>query len=359
MMYKYRWLLATLGLVTALAVAVPASAATNNNNGSGGMVGWFNSIFHRGVQNGTNKPMPGNFIFGTVAGISGDTLTVTSQPRPMPVNSSTTPAPAPTTYTVDATNATVTKNNAASTVSAIAVGDTVAIQGTISGTNVTATTIRDGLMMMRGGPGAGRGRGVFGTVATINGNTLTVTSKMGGPNSTSTTTTTYTVDATNAKVTKDNAASTISAIAVGDTVAIQGTISGTNITATMIRDGVMTPGQPTNPLIQGNGEPVIAGTISNISGNTLTVTNKSNVTYTVDVTNAKVTKGNAASTVSAIVVGDNVVIQGTVNGTSITAASVIDSGTTPTKTGMTGNSSNPHPGIFGSIGSFFKRIFGF
>ena len=80
-----------------------------------------------------------------------------------------------------------------------------------------------------------------------------------------TTATTYTVDASSATVTKNGAASTVSAIAVGDTVMVQGTVSGTNVTAKTIRDGV---GQG-QPAIQGNGQPVVAGTVTAINGNSV------------------------------------------------------------------------------------------
>ena len=56
----------------------------------------------------------------------------------------------------------------------------------------------------------------------------------------------------------------------------------------------------------------------------MTVTNKSNVTYTVDATNAKIVQGQNTIAVSNVAVGDSVVVQGTVNGNSITASSVID-----------------------------------
>jgi hypothetical protein len=77
-------------------------------------------------------------IFGQVTAINGTTITITDSR-----NSST--------YTVDASNATVTKNGAASSVSAIAVGDTIVVQGTTSGDSVTATSIMDGFS---GGHGA-------------------------------------------------------------------------------------------------------------------------------------------------------------------------------------------------------------
>ncbi len=163
---------------------------------------------------------------------------------------------------------------------------------------------------------------VFGTVSSVSGNTIMVSGRVGF--GTSTPAVAYTVDATNAKVMKNNAAGTISSIVAGDTVFVQGTITGTNVVATNIRDGVMMGGKgrmasSTPNQIQGNGEPVVAGTISAISGNTITVSNKSNVTYTVDATNAKVLVGNSTSAIANLKVGDAVVIQGTVNGNSIAA----------------------------------------
>ncbi len=209
-----------------------------------------------------------------------------------------------------------------------------------------------------------RAPGIFGTVSVINGTNLTVTSKGFGQN---TTQTTYTVDATNATVTKNGTTSTIGNVVVGDTVSVQGTVNGTNVTATTIRDGVigrkgMRGGQnnvPKTPIIQGNGQPVVGGTIASISGTTLTVTNASNVTYTVDASSATIVKGNATSTISNISVGDRVVVQGTVNSTSITASSVIDQGVAPSNTNSTGSSNQNGGGFFGAVRGFFHRMFGF
>jgi hypothetical protein len=215
---------------------------------------------------------------------------------------------------------------------------------------------------------------VFGTVTTINGNTLTVTGKEN--NGVNTPTTTFTVDATNAKIMKANVAGTISSIVVGDTVMIQGTITGTNVVAVMIRDGQMmgkgirgdnngngndneigkTP--PVSP-ISGNGQPVIAGTISAVNGTSITITNKSNIVYTVDVTNAKIVRGQTTILASAVAVGDMVIVQGTFNGNSITASSVIDQAKLPTTTTGTNTQPEVHRGFFGSIGHFFSNIFGF
>jgi len=230
----------------------------------------------------------------------------------------------------------------------------------------------NGQMHNRAG-GMNRAPGVFGTVSAINGNILTVASKQ-FPNKTATTTTatvtTYTVDATNAKIMKNNIAGTISSIVVGDTIMAQGTLTGTNLVATNIRDGVMTRGNgdlgkmPVKnakdslpPTVTGNGEPVIAGAITVINGSSLTVTNKSNVTYTVDVTSAKIMQGSNTVTVSNLTVGDSIIAQGTVNGNAVVASTIIDQKVQTANT--TGTTTTQHQGFFGSIGSFFAHLFGY
>ena len=167
-------------------------------------------------------------VGGTVTAVSGNTITVTGKDG--------------TSYTIDASAAAITKDETVA-VADVAVGDTVMAQGTVSGTSVTATNIHDGKMPAGGfggrGPG-GMGRGVHGTVSAISGNTLTVTAT----NPKDSTTSTYTVDASSATVLKGDgttkpAASTLSAVAVGDTVMVGGTVSGTSVTAKMIVDGPM------------------------------------------------------------------------------------------------------------------------
>lgn len=255
----------------------------------------------------------------------------------------------------------------------------------VAGFAVSLAVVLPAFAAMPAGPWNGQGSrlgirggmppGVFGTVSSISGDMLMVTQKA-RPNATSTPTVTYTVDATNAKVIKNGTTSTVASIATGDMVMVQGTVSGTNVTATVIRDGVggmmgnrgptgnafgrkPTSTPPASP-IQGNGEPVIAGSVTAITGDTLTVTNASNVTYTIDATSATIVKNGATSTVASIATSDNVVIQGTVNGTSVTASSVIDQGN-----GGHGNTASgtppagSHPNIFGAIGNFFKHLFGF
>lgn len=229
----------------------------------------------------------------------------------------------------------------------------------------------------QGGQGMGHGPGmvgmmrpgVVGKVSAVNGDILTVAGRQGfGSTSVATT---FTVDATNAVVKKNNATSTVSSIAVGDTVAVQGTVSGTNVTATMIRDGVgmmggrrgpggmgprsATSTPPTSPVV-GNGQPIVAGTVSAISGSTVTINNKSNVQYTIDASNAKILEGQNTIALSSVAVGDSVVVQGTVNGTSVTATTIIDQSHGSTSTPTSGGQ---HVGFFAGIGQFFMHLFGF
>lgn len=77
--------------------------------------------------------------------------------------------------------------------------------------------------------------GVTGKVTSITGTTFTVS----GHNGMNSATTTFSVDASGAKVFKNQATSTVSAIAVGDMIVVQGPVSGTNVTAKMIFDGVI------------------------------------------------------------------------------------------------------------------------
>ena len=228
----------------------------------------------------------------------------------------------------------------------------------------------------RGGPGGMRGPGsmkpgVFGTVSAVNGSTITVNGRQGFGSTAATVS--YTVDASNAVVMKNNATSSVSSIAVGDSIFAQGTVTGTNVAATSIRDGVMgmngmrglgkngqgMPRMGTSTPVLGNGQPIVAGTISALNGNTITVTTSSNVTYTVDASNAKILQGQVAASVSNLAVGNSVLVQGTVNGTSVTASTVIDQARPTTGSQAPGKGQGQSQGFFGGIGKFFMHLFGF
>ncbi len=297
---------AAIVIASSLAVVMPAFAQTSGSMGAGvpgvnvqgGIRDGANGsvVRHQGPIGGMVPPA----VVGTVSAVneSGDTLTVTSKTwaRPMPmVNMATSSMPAPSpapsaTYNVNASNATIYKGGATTTVpfSDIAVGDMVVVQGTVSGTNVTATVIRDGV-------GAGRMPGMPGR-------------------------------------------------GFGPRGAGSSTPSGT-------------------PIVQGNGEPVIGGNVTAISGTTVTVTNASNVTYSIDAASTTIVKNGTSTAIGNIAVGDNVIVQGVVNGTSVTASSIIDQGASASSSvGMKGFGSAGDfgfKGIVGAIGGFFQHLFGF
>lgn len=111
--------IALLGAVGLLSIGIPALTMARSNNGD--MHGFMG--FHLGQA----------AITGTVASISGNTITLTGS------NS--------TTYTVDASNAQLMIVKPAGTSianSGIQVGDTLSVMGTITGTNIVATKIMDG-----------------------------------------------------------------------------------------------------------------------------------------------------------------------------------------------------------------------
>ncbi|MDB5203983.1 MAG: hypothetical protein JWP09_11 [Candidatus Taylorbacteria bacterium] len=220
-------------------------------------------------------------------------------------------------------------------------------------------------MMGQSGKGTMQRPAVMGKIESISGNTLTVAARGFGKD---TATTTYSVDATNATVFKSNATSTISSLVVGDNVMVQGTVTGTNVVAKTIRDGMgmmRKEGEGAMPEgFSGNGQPVVAGSVTGVSGSTITISNTSNVTYTIDATNAKVMKGKDAGALSDVALGDHVVVQGTVNGNAITATTVIDQKAPANNGGDSNgqrgqNGGQEHPGFFGAIRGFFGKIFGF
>jgi len=202
---------------------------------------------------------------------------------------------------------------------------------------------------------------VVGKVSIINGKILTVISQKKSYKNTAvaSATTTFTVDSTNAKLLRGNTVIALTDIAVGDNVIVQGTVTGNNVVATVIKDGKVGNGNENDNnqallQIQGNGQPVIAGTISAISGSTLTVTNSS-VTYTVNAASAKIVQGKSVISLSGVKTGDSVMVQGAVNGTVVTASTIIDQAKSANATAKPAS----NKGFFGFIGQFFARLFGF
>lgn len=160
---------------------------------------------------------------GKVTAVSGSTITISDMKDS-------------TTYTVDASGATVTKHNPPASeggqptdttvsVSDIQVGDMIAVYGTANGTQVTATSIDVGMF---GRPRGGMMPGVHGKVSAVNSSAITVTGDDGK---------TYTIDTSGATASKIETIS-VSDIQVGDSVGIDGTVNGTDVSAKRIMDGI-------------------------------------------------------------------------------------------------------------------------
>lgn len=198
---------------------------------------------------------------------------------------------------------------------------------------------------------------VFGTVASVSGSSFTVTVPARGDTNAST----YTVNASGATVVKGGANASLADISVGDHVVVVGTTTGSTVTASRVMDGKgMVPfGAEGSGIVHaglafaGNGEPVVGGTVTAVSGSTLTVKNAAGATYTVDASGAAVTNGHATSTLSSLAVDDHVLVQGAVNGSNVTASSVLVTGTNASTTNENGH------GFFHAMGRFFVRLFGF
>lgn len=154
---------------------------------------------------------------------------------------------------------------------------------------------------------------VVGTVTAKTDTTLTIKAGNSG--------TIYVVDASNAKVRRGNDDISFSSISVNDAVVIQGAISGNTIVATSIvtaKAGTVTKPMP-------NDMSGIIGTITATSDTSITIVGKNGTTYTVMTADASIWKDkNSKGGMDDLDVGDSVIIQGKVNGTSVTATNVVE-----------------------------------
>ena len=283
----------------ALAATVPSSSASSAQHSRMGG-------FTHGTFTG-QRPV----AFGKVTAVSGTTLTV--------LDSKTSVS-----YTVDVSSAKITEGFGTGAQSigytSVKVGDEVVIMGTVSGDAVTATSVFDGVEAH--GHGVHGTPRIIGTVAGVNGTSITLTvnthAKRGATASTAAPTT-YTVNTTSATtVTKDGKADTFSDIAVGQTIMAVGTVDAASDTVAATKINIVTRVPQAH----------VTGSVTAISGTTLTVQTKNGTTYTVDASSATVATGfgkNAQpSSLSSISVGQNVMVIGShVSGsTNIVATSV-------------------------------------
>jgi ribosome maturation factor RimP len=283
------------GAVIATAVAMPL--ATFAHAGTQGVMNRGRAAIVKMIQ-GKNR------LTGTVTAITGTTLTVTDAKG--------------TVYTVDASTAKIGEAMDSLSIANILVGDKVMVTGTITGTTDAAKTISDPSMI---------GRNVFtGTVTAVNGTNLTIETMVKKVK------TTYTVNATSAAITSwaKTGSTTITAadVKVGDKVVVDGSLSATTVTATAVHDlgQMMKKGKP------GFDKPtnVFSGTVTSVSGSTITVTGMNKTVYTIDAGTATITKGMGAAstklTIGDIKTGDKVFAVGALTGTNVVATSVRDLG---------------------------------
>ena len=299
-MMKFKTAHFIAGAIIISAVALPV--VTMAHTGAQGILLGFGNKIH--------KIMPANnMVVGTVTTISGTTLTVTDAKSVV--------------YTIDASAAKVDPGMMGAsglTVANILVGDKVVVTGPVNGTSETAKMINDRSM---------KGRNIFmGTVTVTNGSVLTIDSMTGK------TKTSYTVDASSAALSKGMGKGTPATIAitdvkVGDRIFAIGTLSGTSVAATSVRDLGQTAAKKDT---ESRNKPanMFTGTVTLVNGSMITATGHNTTVYTINAGTAKLVKGMgkdaATITLADIKVGDRISAVGAVSGTNVAATSVRDLG---------------------------------
>ncbi len=224
-------------------------------------------------------------------------------------------------YTVTTTDATIRRGEKGST-APIIVGETVFAFGIKNANNIVASMIVVGKTKDEVKPTTEEKRqAYFGAVTAKTDNSLTILSASN---------VSYTVNiATGAEIFINKIKQTnLSGFVVGDNVMVQGTLSGSTISAKRLVAIHLPAG-------------TIAGKVTAATGTTLTVLGSDNKTYTVLTTDASV---KAKGKDGTIAVGDSVVIKGDLAGTTLTAQTVTEG--------------KVNTGFFSRFGLFFKNIFG-
>lgn len=280
-----------------------------------------------------HKPMRMDTWVGTLTAINGSTLTIKSMRDG-------------TVLTVNATNATVWRGSSVP-LAKLSLNDVVVVRGTASGNVITAVTIAGGNWKDSWPENANWNNlkpGVTGIVTGITGTTLSVKNDKG---------VVYAVDATNAKLQKEKGEKiAISDIKIGDTVFVQGTVSGTSVVAKNVFDVQIYVEKAEEAY-----KPDISGKVTAMNGSMLTVVTDNNTSFTVDVTNAKLRtvrnqEVSSKYTVSNIKVGDTVWVKGSLNGTTFVATSLVDTDLTVKAV------IEAKTGFFHKVGSWFRGWFG-
>jgi hypothetical protein len=188
-----------------------------------------------------------------------------------------------------------TSHATASSVSTTASLSSSTVRGLSSANTITPAANGRGGKPGSGNFGRGFGgfRGAGGAVLTVTGvsnNTITATGRGGQ---------TITVTVTNStKYSEAGAAAQLSDVVKGEHIAVQGSRSGTSITATSITIVL----------------PVVSGVISNLSSDSFTITGFNGATHAIHIgSSTRYQRAGAAATVNDVANGSAVVVEGTLN----------------------------------------------
>ena len=207
-------LLASLTLATLVFSAVPVLASAHGNDGKEGFGARIGGFFH-GWHFGKN---PNNFVLtGTVVSISGVNVVVNADATvhiPNIVNGQVT-------VVTDGNTVIKDKHDNTLTVGQLVAGDRVSIEGTVSGSTLTAVKIHDA------GPPPAKPATTSGKVTVVSATSLTLVNAISG------TTQVFVLDA-NTKVMIDGVSKTVADIAIGDAGMVKSKANGSVFTATML-----------------------------------------------------------------------------------------------------------------------------
>lgn len=242
-----------------VSAAIPALALAQS--------GQFQAKFEKSRKSGVA-------VSGTVSAISGSSITLTAKNG--------------IAYTVDASSAKLYRRfGAAMQISDMQNGDTLQIKGTVSGTSVAATEIRDQSLQAK--------NGVFtGKVTAVSGSSFTLQAGRGS----------QTVNTDSSTVFKKNGqadSNGIVDVTAGASVVVSGVWDRTNSNVTA---------KSVNVVIRQLAIRV-SGSVSSVSGQSLSMTDKTGTVYSVDASKARVTyKGGRKADAGIIQSGDSVAVTG-------------------------------------------------
>jgi len=141
---------------------------------------------------------------------------------------------------------------------------------------------------------------VSGSVTGVSGNIIYLTGTSG---------TNYTVDATSAKIRKAGATIVVSSILSGDSLSVRGTLTGTNVVATSIMDGVLAAGA-NGQAWSANRANFSAGTITALNNPSFTM-QTGTTTVTVNTNSSTIFKNaNTAASFANLAIGQRVYVNG-------------------------------------------------